>query len=211
MPDQPPGPFERRLPPAGIAFAVLFIAGLIVSTALSSRTFPSPYESEAVIKGYFADNTGQVRALGLLHTLSALALAAFTAGLAGRVRDRAGSLLALAAGSIAAVFLLVSGMCSVALVADGTPDNVVTTLHELSFVAGGAMHVVFLGTLVAVATASLGLPRALAVLGWISAALSLVAAAALVSEPASFLLPLGRFTALLWSIVTSVWLLRRAA
>jgi hypothetical protein len=208
---RPPVAALGRWPLAGVAFAGLFAGGLILSTVLGTRTFPSPYESATAVTDYFADNSGQVRALGLLHTLSALALVIFTVAVAGSVRDGMARALSQSAGVIAAVFLLISGMCSVALVSDGVSGDALRALHALAFVSGGAMHVLFLGILVGAGTTALAgsAPRGIVVLGWVSAVLSLAAIASLVARPAVFLLPLGRFTGIAWIVATAIWLARR--
>ncbi|HEX4813081.1 MAG TPA: hypothetical protein VFV66_10065 [Nonomuraea sp.] len=200
-----------RWPLAGIAFAGMFIGGLILSTVLGTRTFPSPYEPAEAITQYFTDNVSAVLGLGLLHTISALPLLIFTATLADSVRDGLPRALSQHAGLIAAVFLLISGMCSVALVSDGVTGDALRALHMLTFLSGGSVHVFYLGILVGAGTIALigSVPRAIAVLGGISAVLSLASIVSLVVPGAAFLLPLGRFTGLAWIIATAIWLVRR--
>ncbi|MEV4179370.1 hypothetical protein [Nonomuraea sp. NPDC049709] len=209
-----PAPTANRWPLAGVAFAGMFIGGLILSMVLGSRTFPSPYEMEAAITSYFAGNASAVLGLGLLHTMAALPLIVFITALASAVRDAATRVVAQCAGVIAAVFLLISAMCGIALVSGGgVTGEALRALHLLTFLSGGSIHVLFLGILVGAGTIGLArvAPRPLALLGAISAALSLASVASLVALPAIFLLPLGRFTTLAWIAATAVWLTRRRA
>ncbi|MEU6798962.1 hypothetical protein ABZ907_45335 [Nonomuraea wenchangensis] len=104
---------------AGISFAGMFIGGLILSMVLGSRTFPSPYETQAAIIGYFAASGSAVLGLGLLHTLAAIPLTIFTTALARALPDALPRTVAQHAGVIAAVFLLISAMCDIALVSGG--------------------------------------------------------------------------------------------
>ncbi|MDX3101509.1 hypothetical protein ACIBO5_56145 [Nonomuraea angiospora] len=208
----PPSAAPGRWLLAGISFAGMFIGGLILSMVLGSRTFPSPYETQAAITGYFAASGSAVLGLGLLHTLAAIPLTIFTTALARALPDALPRMVVQHAGVIAAVFLLISAMCDIALVSGGgLTGEALRALHLLTFLSGGSIHVLFLGILVGAGTIGLAgaAPRALTLLGAISGVVSLASVASLIATPVAFLLPLGRFTALAWIIAAAIWLARR--
>ena len=106
---------ERVWALSGAGAVVLFVLGLLFGDLLASSRYPPVNASAVVVRRYFVHSAGQVRALSFLHALSALALAAFVAYLAVRIRRlgdawRWASVLALAGGVPAAAFLLVSAI-----------------------------------------------------------------------------------------------------
>ena len=68
----PPRSIHRRFPGgpplAGLAATatVLFLAGLITSTAMAGTTFPSPTDPAASILAYFRDHPGAVTASAMV-------------------------------------------------------------------------------------------------------------------------------------------------
>jgi hypothetical protein len=95
-----------------------------------------------------------------------------------------------------------------------TPEqpNLVRAMHDLTYLLGGPAHVLMLGLFVAAGAASLprdvGAPAALRSAGFAGAAVSLLSVIALLFDPASLLLPIGRGLAMLWIAgvaVTVAW------
>ncbi|MCX4671644.1 hypothetical protein OG453_33995 [Streptomyces sp. NBC_01381] len=193
-------PASNRLALTGVGFAVLFIASLVFSGLAGSATYPSPFEADKVAEAYFADNGGVVLGMGILQLLSAVPLAAFVLALTKRPGlARAGGLCAVA--GLAACALI--GLAIPVLDASG---DALHTLHYLTFMAGGPAHVPFLGIVVGASALAFraSVPRWTTVLGLTSAGLALLSLASFVSESLMLLLPLGRFTAILWILVTAV-------
>ncbi|TGB15021.1 hypothetical protein [Streptomyces sp. MZ04] len=193
-------PASSRLALTGVGFAVLFIAGLVFSGLAGSATYPSPFDADKVTEAYFADNGGVVLGMGILQLLSVVPLAAFVL----EVTKRAG--LARAAGLCAAASLAACALIGLAIPVLDAGGGTLHTLHELTFMAGGPAHVPFLGILVGVSALAFrgSAPRWTTALGLTSAGLALLSAATFVSESLTPLLPLGRFTAILWIVVTAV-------
>jgi hypothetical protein len=89
-------------------------------------------------------------------------------------------------------------------------ESLVRGLQDLAFLTGGVMHGVFLGLLVAgiaVPGWLVGLlPRPLAYAGLAIASIAELSTLSLVWQSMSFLLPVGRFPALLWLLAAGVLL-----
>lgn len=191
----------------GVAFAALFIGSLILSGVLGTTTYPSPFESDAVTEAYFADNQNAVLGMGILQTLSALPLIGFVLAMNWGARTR----LARTAGMLAAASLAITGLLSIAMAAMDVTGDRQHLLHDLTFLAGGPIHVPLLGILVGAGTAAFAksAPRWTTILGSISAGLSVLSIISFAIEPAAILLPLGRFTAILWIVISAVRTARR--
>ncbi|MCY0928988.1 hypothetical protein OTB20_22795 [Streptomyces sp. H27-H1] len=188
----------RRVLLAGVGFAVLFIGGVLLSSLLGTGTYPSPLDSEAAAASYFAANRGTVLTQGIAHVLAAVPLAMF----AGAVGNRP----ARAAGWTAAAALAASGLLNVAIGALDFTGDTLHTLHYLTFLAGGQLHVPLLGILVAAGTRARAAtaPRWTTALGLVAAGLAVLSLVSFATEAAMLLLPLGRFTAILWIVITAV-------
>ncbi|MET9965211.1 hypothetical protein ABZZ80_04605 [Streptomyces sp. NPDC006356] len=183
---------------AGVGFAALFIGGVLLSSLLGTGIYPSPFDSEAAAASYFAANRGTVLTQGIAHVLAAVPLALF-AGAVGNRRARA-------AGWAAAAALASSGLLNVAIGAMGATGDTLHTLHHLTFLAGGQIHVPLLGLLVATGTRAHAAtaPRWTTALGVAAAGLAVLSLVSFATEAAMLLLPLGRFTAILWIVITAV-------
>jgi hypothetical protein len=188
----------RRTLLAGVGFAALFIGGMLLSGLLGTGTYPSPLDSEAAAASYFAANRNTVLVQGIAHTLAAVPLVLFASSLGNRQ--------ARTAGWAAAATLAASGLLNVAIAALSPTGDTLHTLHYLSFLTGGQIHVPLLGLLVAAAlrTSTSTAPRWTTALGATAAGLSALSLASLATESAMLLLPLGRFTAILWIVITAV-------
>jgi hypothetical protein len=161
--------------------------------------------------------------MSFVFALAALCLLVFVAYSAGILADRRPERrsplpgLALAAGTLSAGFWLLNALLLWVL-SRPTPSAdraVLGTVHELTYVAGGPAHVLFLGLFLGAVSASLWrstvLPRWFAWTGAAAAATTTAGVLALLWEPATFLLPVGRGLAMLWIFATSVALLGRVS
>lgn len=188
----------RRVLLSGVGFAALFIGGVMLSSLLGTGIYPSPLDSEAAAASYFAANRGTVLTQGIAHVLAAVPLALF-AGATGNRWSRV-------AGWAAAGALAASGLLNVAVPALGASGDTLHALHHLTFLAGGQIHVPLLGLLVAAGTRARAAtaPRWTTALGVVAAGLAVLSLVSFATEAAMLLLPLGRFTAILWIVITAV-------
>jgi hypothetical protein len=183
----------------GIVVTALFIAGLVLGTALAGGTpFPSPFGEAGPIVAYFQDHDLAVRVGGALQFAAAIPLAIYAATASARLHQlgiRApGATIALAGGLLAAAFLACSGLLSWVLsqsAVTSTPD-LIRPLQLLAFATGGPGHVVPLGLLlagIAVPGLLVGLlPRWLAWAGLAVAAVAELATLSLLLDGAADLL-----------------------
>ncbi|WP_329122125.1 hypothetical protein [Streptomyces sp. NBC_01465] len=189
---------DRRRFLAGVTFAALFIGGMLLSSLLGTGIYPSPLDSETEAAAYFAANQNTVLAQGIAHLLAAVPLALFATTLGnGRART---------AGWAAAAALAASGLLNAAIPVLNATGDTQHTLHYLTFLTGGQIHVPLLGLLVAagVRAGASSAPRWTTVLGVVAASLSVLSLVSFATESAMLLLPLGRFTAILWIVITAV-------
>jgi ABC-type Fe3+ transport system permease subunit len=81
---------RHRGPPllaVAIVFTTLFVASLVVSTAMAGgEHFPSPFQPEALSNGYFAQHAEAVRVGAFLQLGSAVPLGIFTATVVSQLR-----------------------------------------------------------------------------------------------------------------------------
>lgn len=217
-----PSPRPRQSgPPLGVLAVVsagLLIAGLAVSAALGG-VLPSPFTDAAAIREYFQTESDAVQATAVLVFASSVPLLIYAATASTRLRQLGvtalGATIALAGGLLAAGSLNLSGLLTwtlsrAAVVGD---EPLVRALHDLTFLSGGAAHVVFLGLLVAgIAVPALLLrllPRPLAIAGLVIAGLAELTTLTLIWPALAPLLPLARFSALIWLIVVGFRLPQR--
>lgn len=205
----------------GITFVLLFMTGAIVSNVATTTIYPRPEAEPVEMRRYFAENVEVVEFLALALCAAAVSLVAFAGSLVTKLRNYGESTLNMlywagGGGAIAAGLLLLNGLLIWALsreqVVAGAADAL-TGIHQLAFATGGAGHVVALGLFVgpaALAALRAGIqPRWLTVVGIASSALSLASLVTLlVLGPMIVLIPLGRFTAFIYIIVTSIRMLR---
>lgn len=189
---------SRRGLLAGAGFAALFLGGILLSGLLGTGTYPSPLDSEAAAASYFTANHSTVLAQGIAHLLAAVPLALFSMAV-GNARARV-------AGWAAAAALAVSGLLNVAIPALDVTGEALHTLHYLTFLAGGQVHVPLLGLVVAAGTRAFAAsaPRWTTALGVVAAGLAVLSLVSFATEAAMLLLPLGRFTAIVWIVITAV-------
>ncbi|TMB33165.1 MAG: hypothetical protein E6J61_06005 [Deltaproteobacteria bacterium] len=193
---------------AGV-YAILVLVSVAVPTAMASgRHFPSPFDPGA--PDWFAEYPSAALASAFLIFCSAVPLGIFTATASSRLQflgmKVAGIHIALVGGVAASVALATSAFAAWALAQAGGPDAraVAHALHMFSFAAGGPGFVVPFGLLVAGVSVVAGLqrftPRWLMVAGLAIAAIAELSVLTFVWPAAAILLPIVRFTGLLWMV-----------
>jgi hypothetical protein len=215
-------------PLTGLGFVAAAGSGILFSMLLPPEPYPSPFEAplgpQTNVAQFFIEARPQVVLMSFVYTIAAIFLVCFVAWVTSLVWRRGGMAnpwgsLALGGGLIAAAFWLLAAMLLWVLARPWTPEqpNLVRAMHDLTYLVGGPAHVLMLGLFVAAGAASLpedaGTPEPLRWIGIAGAAVSLVSVVALVFDPASLLLPIGRSLALLWIAGVSVsvaWSMRRA-
>ena len=182
---------------AGV-YAILVLVSVAVPTAMASgRHFPSPFDPGA--PDWFAEYPSAALASAFLIFCSAVPLGIFTATASSRLQflgmKVAGIHIALVGGVAASVALATSAFAAWALA---------HALHMFSFAAGGPGFVVPFGLLVAGVSVVAGLqrftPRWLMVAGLAIAAIAELSVLTFVWPAAAILLPIVRFTGLLWMV-----------
>ena len=210
-------------PPLGLLAAVslaLLLAGLVVGVALAGGVMPLPFGSATEIQDYVAGHHAAAVAIAVGTFGSSIPLAIYAATASARLRQLGitapGATIALAGGLLASAGLGLSSLTAWTLSRpEVTADAaLVRALYYLTYLTGGPWHVVTLGLLIAgiaVPALIVGLlPRALAWTGLIIAGLAELTTLVLIWPGLSPLLPVCRFTGLVWLIVAGVMLpLRR--
>lgn len=206
-------------PVAAVSLALVLI-GLGVGIALGG-VMPTPYSAGAEVLRYVHDHHAAVQA-GAVGTFAAsVPLAIYAAAASTRLRQLGvtapGATIALAGGILASGALALAGlicwtMSRPEVVVDG---GLIRALYYLVFLTGGVGHIVALGLLlagIAVPSLVLGLlPRTLAWTGLAVAVLAEVATLVLIWPEAAVILPVARFTGLIWLIVAGALLPKRRA
>jgi hypothetical protein len=218
------GATGARGPHSGILAAVslaLVLAALLVTVVGAGRTVISPFAATGDVTAFFHDHPTAVRWSAMLQLGSAVPLGICAATVYARqlrlgVRVP-GPVIGLFGGVTAAVLLMLSASATWVLSRpEVTSDTGVTqALAYLAFVTGGVGYVVGLGLLVAgVAVPALILrllPRWLAWAGLLVAAVSELSFLSMTVEPLQVLLPIGRFSGLVWLIAAGFLLPRTRA
>ena len=209
---RPPASAHRGPPlllPA-IAYTVLFVAGVVVPMMMAGgQHFPSPFDSAASVAAYLANHRESIRVGAFLQLGSVLPLAVFSATVASRLQflgvRAAGVQIAQVGGTAAAALLAMTGALEWAIAQDVGGDSSIHLVHGLVFATGGPAHVACFGLLVAGVSVAAGihrlLPRWLAIFGVASAIAAELSTLTLVSESLAALIPIGRFSGMLWMII----------
>jgi hypothetical protein len=198
---------------------LLLLAGLAIGAALGG-VMPLPYGSGTAVQDYVANNHAAAVAVGIGAFASSVPLAIYAATASARLRQLGvtapGATIALAGGLLASAGLGLSGLLAWTLSRPEvtTDATLVRALYYLTYLTGGPWHVVALGLLIAgisVPSLILGLlPRPVAWAGLVIAAVAEVTTLVLIWPGLSPLLPVARFTGLIWLIVAGAMLpLRR--
>lgn len=210
-------------PPLALLAAIsliLLLAGLIVGVVLAGGVMPLPYGSGAEIQAYVGGNHAAAVAMAVGTFGSSIPLAIYAATASARLRQLGitapGATIALAGGLLASAGL---GLSSLMIWTLSRPEitsdaALVRALYYLTYLTGGPWHVVTLGLLIAgiaVPGLIIGLlPRALAWTGLVIAGLAELTTLVLIWPGLSPMLPVARFTGLIWLIVAAAMLpLRR--
>lgn len=194
-----------------VVFTSLFLGSLVISVVMAhGATFPSPFGPAADIQAYFRHHRDAVQVSAFLQFGAAIPLAVYAATASARLRNlgiRApGATIALAGGVLSAAFLALSALVGWVLSRPEVAAEPALTraVQDLAFATGGPGHVVPLGLLVAgIAVPGLParlLPRWLALTGLVIAAIAELSTLALLVAGAAYLLPVARFTALIWLV-----------
>jgi hypothetical protein len=203
---------------AGISLGLL-VVGLGVSAAMGG-VMPLPYGSDTAIQDYFQGNSAAVQAGAVGVFASSVPLAIYAATASARLRQLGitapGATIALAGGILAAGGLGLSGLLAWTLSRPEVSADpaLVRAVYYLVFLTGGTGHVVALGLLIAgiaVPSLILGLlPRPVAWTGLAIAVVAELTTLVLIWPALAVLLPVARFTGLIWLIVAGARLpLRR--
>jgi hypothetical protein len=208
------------LAPLAAISLVLLLAGLVVGVALAGGVMPLPYGSATEIQNYVAGNHTAAVAIAVGTFGSSIPLAIYAATASARLRQLGitapGATIALAGGLLASAGLALSSLTAWTLSRPEVTSDpaLVRALYYLTYLTGGPWHVVTLGLLIAgIAVPGLIvglLPRAVAWAGLVIAGLAELTTLVLIWPGLSPLLPVARFTGLVWLIVAGVLLpLRR--
>lgn len=200
-------------PHPGIIGAVclgLFAASLVVMAALShGSTISSPFTDEST--DFFSRNGLATRLSALLQLGSSVPLGIYAATMHARLQRLGvrvpGPVIALFGGASASVLLAISAILTwtAGQAAIAAHPELTRTLGFLAFGAGGFAHLLGLGLLVAgIAVPSLILRLLPTPLAWAGLAIAAVCELSILTmalDPFQTLIPIGRFTALVWIAV----------
>jgi hypothetical protein len=198
---------------------VLLLAGLVIGVALAG-VMPLPYGPATAIQDYVVGHHAAAVAIAVGTFGSSIPLAIYAATASARLRQLGitapGATIALAGGLLASAGLALSSLTAWTLSRpDVTSDAaLVRALYYLTYLTGGPWHVVTLGLLIAgIAVPGLLvglLRRPVAWIGLVIAGLAELTTLVLIWPELSPLLPVARFTGLIWLIVAGAMLpLRR--
>lgn len=203
----------RALIYAGLPVVGAFVAGFAGALLIGEGTYPSPFGEQDQILAWLSGNAPAARLMSITQVVSALALLVFSSRLAESLRSRGSGVYASvtqSAGAAAAIMLAISAMLEWVAV---RPDVLASApaarlVHDLSFLTGGPGNVAATSLMIGAATLGLtgtgALPNWLRVLGLAVGVVGLASVTSLMSEPAAFLLPIGRFPGLVWIAATAV-------
>jgi hypothetical protein len=177
--------------------------------------FPSPLEPIAATNAFFAENRDGLRFGAFLQFGASVPLAIFAAAASSRLRflgiEAAGTLITLVGGTLASGMGAFSALAQWALVQPGLGGtDAARALHLLAFSTGGPGYIVPFGLLVAGVAVTGGLSRKLPRwVMWSGLSVAIVAELSSLSvalAPAMYLLPIARFTGIVWLIVVGALL-----
>jgi hypothetical protein len=208
------------LAPLAAISLVLLLAGLVVGVVLAGGVMPLPYGSATEIQDYVARHHAAAVALAVGTFGSSIPLAIYAATASARLRQLGitapGATIALAGGLLASTGLALSSLTTWTLSRPEVTSDaaLVRALYYLTYLTGGPWHVVTLGLLIAgIAVPGLIvrlIPLPVAWTGLVIAGIAELTTLVLIWPGLSPLLPLARFTGLIWLIVAGALLpLRR--
>jgi hypothetical protein len=208
------------LAPLAAISLVLLLAGLVVGVVRAGGVMPLPYGSATEIQDYVARHHAAAVALAVGTFGSSIPLAIYAATASARLRQLGitapGATIALAGGLLASTGLALSSLTTWTLSRPEVTSDaaLVRALYYLTYLTGGPWHVVTLGLLIAgIAVPGLIvrlMPLPVAWTGLVIAGIAELTTLVLIWPGLSPLLPLARFTGLIWLIVAGALLpLRR--
>lgn len=204
---------------SGLAFVALFAAGLLFADVFADQTFPAQNSSIGEISTYFVRNGPEARTLAFFHSLAALALLVFVAGVRDLISQgttRVLSAVAFGGGLMASSFLVLSALLFWTLARSSTAEDAALSraLHDLAFLAGGQALALTLGAFIGATSLATSktddLPRWLGRTGMATAALALLSLTSLLWAPARAALYFAALAALAWIAASSIALLLRS-
>jgi len=208
------------LAPLAAISLVLLLAGLVVGVVRAGGVMPLPYGSATEIQDYVARHHAAAVALAVGTFGSSIPLAIYAATASARLRQLGitapGATIALAGGLLASTGLALSSLTTWTLSRPEVTSDaaLVRALYYLTYLTGGPWHVVTLGLLIAgIAVPGLIVRLMLLPVAWtglVIAGIAELTTLVLIWPGLSPLLPLARFTGLIWLIVAGALLpLRR--
>ncbi|WP_082984279.1 hypothetical protein [Mycobacterium sp. 1465703.0] len=208
-------PGHRGSPLAALALLCigLLIGGIAIGVAVGG-VMPLPYGPASAVTTYVRAQPVAVRIIAVATFASSVPLAIYAAAAGARVRQlgagAGAAAIALTGGVLAAGALGLAGLLGWTL---SMPEitaaaTLVRALYLLVFLSGGPGHIVALGLLVAgIAVPGLTrglMPRPVAWLGLVTAALAESAIVVLIWPALGVILPIARVLALTWLMVAGV-------
>src|SRR5882757_4283162 len=196
-----------------------FFLGIIVAAAFGGVP-PNPLGDPATVIGYYRQHAASVQAGAICLFAASVPLLIYASTASARLRQLGitapGATIALAGGLLASAGLALSSLTAWTLSRPEVTSDaaLVRALYYLTYLTGGPWHVVTLGLLIAgmaVPGLIVGLlPRPVAWTGLVIAGLAELTTLVLIWPGLSPLLPVARFTGLIWLIVAGAMLpLRR--
>jgi hypothetical protein len=217
VPDRSEGRQVQGGPPLALLAAIslaFLIGGLAIGVALGG-VMPLPFNAAAV-QEYVSSQHAAATALAFATFASSIPLAIYAATASARLRQLGitapGATIALAGGLLASGSLSLSGLLAWTLSRPEVTSDaaLVRALYYLTYLTGGPWHIVTLGLLlagIAVPSLIVGLlPRPVAWTGLVIAGIAEVTTLVLIWPGLSPLLPVARFTGLVWLIVAGALL-----
>jgi hypothetical protein len=216
-------PADRGGPPLALVASIclgLLFGGLAVGVALGG-VMPLPYGPVAPVQHYVRAEPIAVQVIAVAVFGSSVPLAIYAAAASARLRQLGvtapAATIALTGGTLAAGALGLTGLLAWTLSRPEVSADtaLVRALYLLVFLVGSPAHLVALGLLVAgmaVPSLTLGLlPRPLAWIGLVIAALAELTTVVLIWPVLGVILPIARVSALVWLLVAGALLpLRRS-
>ncbi|WP_460354762.1 hypothetical protein [Actinoallomurus acanthiterrae] len=210
---------------SGLCHVLLFLASLALPGILGQQGgagIVTPYSTDAEVAHFLSTAPRDVLPVAAFcQAMSALALLLFAARVPDHLRridpqsPQAGA--ARTVGTVAAALLLLSACAQWVLNRPGTGSDlhVYRAVMDLTFITGAGPQVATTGLLfgaVAVAARTTRLlPGWLCWIGIVVAVISALSMLSLLGKAATPLIPIGRFSGMLWLLGASIVLLRRRA
>jgi|SRR5690348_12553560 len=202
-------------PLAAISLALL-LGGLVVGVVLAGSVMPLPFAAGTQIQDYVAGHPAAAVAMAVGTFGSSIPLALYAATASARLRQLGitapGATIALAGGLLASAGLALSSLTIWTMSRPEVTSDaaLVRALYYLTYLTGGPWHVVTLGLLIAgiaVPGLIIGLlSKTVAWTGLVIAGLAELTTLVLIWPELSPMLPVARFTGLVWLIVAGVLL-----